>query len=103
MARDRSRFEVPGMEERLNKAFAKARVNKSELARRCDLESWQVGRILSGVLPESFERLTRVADELSVPWQWLLIGDEGEAVLSAYRDGRWKPPAKSAEQIRRRG
>ena len=85
MARERARFEVPGLEERLDEAFRRKGLSKSELARRCGYESYVVGRIMAGVLPESFERFKRVAEALDVTWQWLLAGETSEAAAPKSR------------------
>ena len=96
MGRERARFEIPGMEGRLAEAFARSGLTKSALARKCELENWHVGRILAGVLPESFDRLERVAEALGVTWQWLLVGEE--RATGARRLVSPTPPEREARE-----
>lgn len=67
------------METRLRAAFERSGLTQTALAKRCGLETYTVGRILAGVLPESFERFERVAEALGVSWQWLLVGEHATA------------------------
>lgn len=72
--------------------------NTSEFARERRVDKSNLYRWVAGHVPER-ANLLLLERELQVPWQWLIVGDDGLDTLDAFKDGRWRPP--SAESRRR--
>ena len=72
--------------DELYRALKEARWTHAKLAKRGELETYQIGRYLGGVLPEDHENLEKFGKALGVPWEYLLVGREGYNHLKTYFD-----------------
>lgn len=83
--------------------------NKSAFAREHEFSQGQISRWTLGGMPDTQEALQRLAAALDVPWEYLLVGEEGATVIAAYLaktktdevSARVAPPQKKAQAGRR--
>lgn len=93
-------LKVPGCTERIAELWAAVHAGNPRLSQRQfaldnKLDPTKFNNWTKGTQPdyEGLEQLQRV---FGVPWQWILVGDDGADALAAYSRKRTKPPDKQA-------
>lgn len=52
-----------------------------------EISQQQVSEWMSDVVP-SFDNLLRLEKEFRVPWQWIVVGDDGYKAIKTYKETR---------------
>jgi transcriptional regulator with XRE-family HTH domain len=87
---------VPRFHEQMRLLLAQRGLMQKNAAALLGVNPNQISRWCDDQMPGSFDALKAIADTFGVPWEWLLVGDEGRDVLNAYRDSKWKPPPRGS-------